>query len=154
MFVIVRVVVCSGQWTGGCVTCRLTFGQEILCCCGIVGNVSQRAKESLGTLAQPRGRPRSPESATQLTGCARDRCLGAGADTRMVSGQRDRDRVGGCMRVQSGQQLGVRSRKTNIWQQQMIVCRHAREQGSGALKGSCVSSAVAGVGVSKFGPIT
>lgn len=91
MFVIVRVVVCDGQWTGGCVTCRLTFVQEIiLCCCGIVGNVSQRAKESLGTLAQPRGRPRSPESATQLTGYARDRCLGAGADTRMVSGQRDR----------------------------------------------------------------
>lgn len=46
---------------------------------------------SLGTLAQPRGRPRSPESATQLTGDARDRCLGAGADTRIVSGQRDRE---------------------------------------------------------------
>ena len=72
-------------------TCRLTFGQEIiLCCCGIVGNVSQ-SEARLGTLAQPRGRPRSPESATQLTGDARDRCLGAGADTSVVSGQRDRE---------------------------------------------------------------
>ena len=46
---------------------------------------------SLGTLAQPRGRPRSPESATQLTGDARDRCLGGVADKSVVSGQRDRE---------------------------------------------------------------
>ena len=53
MFVIVRVVVCSGQWTGGCVTCRLTFGQEIiLCCCEIVGNVSQSEPRSACTASR------------------------------------------------------------------------------------------------------
>ena len=99
-------------------------------------------RESLGTLAQPRGRPRSPESATQLTGYARDRCLGAGADTRLLSGQRDRVRVGDRVgvRIADNNNWESRSRrKTNSWQQQMIVCRHAREQGSGAGYGSCVS---------------
>jgi hypothetical protein len=34
------------------VTCRLTFGQEILCCCGIVGNVSQREPRNACTASR------------------------------------------------------------------------------------------------------
>jgi hypothetical protein len=57
------VVGCSGQWTGGWVTCRLTFGREILCCCGgIVGNVSRGASERLHSLEVGRDRRKVPLS--------------------------------------------------------------------------------------------
>jgi hypothetical protein len=46
------------------VTCRLTFGREILCCCGgIVGNVSRGASERLHSLEAGRDRRKVPHSA-------------------------------------------------------------------------------------------
>lgn len=68
----------------------------------------------------------------------------------MVSGQRDRRgwAIEWECECEYNDWEESRSRKTNIWQQQMIVCRHAREQGSGALKGSCVSSGSCRSGVS------
>jgi hypothetical protein len=53
-------------------------------------------QRSLGTLAQPRGRPRSPESATQLTD-TRDRCLGQSVRRRKRGGRGVR--MGGSLAV-------------------------------------------------------
>jgi hypothetical protein len=95
-------------------------------------------QRSLGTLAQPRGRPRSPESATQLTGCE-----------RQVSWSRGRRGGSAEWSVGSGECLGVRecgreqaiaSRgKEHEYLATTNDCLPGREQGSGA--GSCVSTA-------------
>jgi hypothetical protein len=52
MFVIVCVLCAVVNGPVVVVTCRLTFGQEILCCCGIVGNVSQREPRNACTASR------------------------------------------------------------------------------------------------------
>lgn len=137
----------GGQWTGGCVTCRLTFGREILCCCGgIVGNVSRGASERLHSLevAEIAGKCHSAD------GMRETRCLGAAVRWGQACWG-ELQRGGGGDHGQWGQLLGsmgVRRRKTTIWQQQMIVCRH-ENKGVGAVFPGAVHLG-AGVG---FGPI-